>query len=906
MMRFRVALGQESLEALMSVLGIRRFAVVLATLLIAASPAISRTDARDEAAGDKSIDPAVRRTLESTLQDRVKDLLKEKDENGASFKRGAWSGNFRPQADGSYQVIFHMDTAGKERLRTERMLLTLKPSGGGRDAWVIASEEVQDAYEGLTRSIPGDEAMSSFDSFSMALEGLSLSATRGTLYTDSRNGRVFLISLAAADLAFAYEPPLSRHKALYEKLERDHASRVAFKAERASIYCSPDDCDRILATHFGALRPATLDDLDPVLRKSWEDYVEEIMGARKENAFSGFQLPYEPGDRYVSASVKKQGTDQFLGLEYDNREAREVSYWISGMGFIYRYHSEETRASLFSPVDLERRHDYESRAYEIESLSGRVELGFGDGELLKGDVAFGLIARRPLERVRFDIAQLTATGSADREIKNPRLTIHSITDGTGEELTWVRTGPASGLVILREPAAEGQPFTLRMQFESRDTIYKFTPSYSYVSRGGWLPFVRFGDMIRDFDLTVSVPARFKTLGIGRKVSETTEDGARITRWIGESPVEFPTIIYGIYLEAPSKVVAKRLDGTEIPVTMHVDRDAMGSWGIAPKALTAVADEAANALNLYREVFGVDYPYARLDLVNDPLGALYGQAPSSIVYLGSAGLWSEGVLGSIGGADWTKFAHSLVAHEVGHQWWGSVVANANDRSYWFVESLAEYASSIYVGAVDGMKGYLDHVEEWRREVLGADLHVSVQDATEMWGGDRGGYRAAVYAKGPYFFHIMRSTWGDEKFFAFLKRLATELKGREIVTRDIQAVAEASFGIPLESFFEQWIRGVGIPEYTLAYSARSAEGGAWIIDGTIEQRIVVGDSRHPLEGQYFDAVVPLTVLGKKSGYKKTLVVRGSKTEFTMTVPEEPQEVIFNRNGEALAHDIVVKRL
>jgi len=902
----RIVLQERSREALMSLLRLRPFAALLACLLIAASPAMSQADSRHDSAGAGSIDPAVRRALESALSDRVRELLKDKDENGASFKRGSFSGNFRPVEGGSYQVIFHVDTAGKEQLRTERMLLTLKPSVGGRNAWVIASEEVQDAYEGLSRSIAGDEAFSSFDSFSMTLEGLSLSATRGTLYTDSRHGRLFLISLAAPDLAFAYEPPLSRHKALYEKLERDHASKVAFKAERASIYCSPDDCDRILATNFSGIRQVTVDDLDPVLRRSWEEYVEEIGEARKENAFSGFQLPYEPGDRYVSASVKKQGADQFLGLEYDNREAREVNYWVSGMGSIYRYYSEETRAALFSPVDLERRYDYDSRTYEVESLSGRVELGFGDGELLKGDVSFGLLARRPLERVRFAIAQITPTGSADREIKNPKLTIHSITDGRGEELTWVRTGPASGLVILREAAAEGQAFTLRMQFESRDSIYKFTPSYSYVSRGGWLPFVRFGDMIRDFDLTVSVPARFKTLGIGRKVSETTEDGARITRWIGESPVEFPTVIYGIYVEAPSKVVAKRLDGTEIPVTMHVDRDAMGSWGIAPKALTAVADQAANALNLYREVFGVDYPYARLDLVNDPLGALYGQAPSSIVYLGSAGLWSEGVLGSIGGAGWTKVAHSLVAHEVGHQWWGSVVANANDRNYWFVESLAEYASSIYVGAVDGMKAYLDHVEDWRKEVLEADLHVSVQDATEMWGGDRGGYRAAVYAKGPYFFHIMRSTWGDEKFFAFLKRLAMELKGREIVTRDIQAVAEASFGTPLESFFEQWIRGVGIPEYTLAYSARAAEGGAWIIDGTIEQRVVVGDARYPLEGQYFDAVVPLTVLGKKNGYKKTLVVRGSKTDFTMTVPEEPLELIFNRNGEALAYDIVVKRL
>ena len=46
----------------------------------------------------------------------------------------------------------------------------------------------------------------------------------------------------------------------------------------------------------------------------------------------------------------------------------------------------------------------------------------------------------------------------------------------------------------------------------------------------------------------------------------------------------------------------------------------------------------------------------------------------------------------------KFLKSVVAHEVGHQWWGSRVSNANDRNYWFVESLAEYSSALCLEAV----------------------------------------------------------------------------------------------------------------------------------------------------------------------------------------------------------------
>jgi hypothetical protein len=877
--------------------------LLLLFLLLVSGLLVHPADGAPDA--EASIDPKIRHALELTLQRHVKELLKEKDEYGASCKRGAYSRNFRPQEDDTFQVVFHLDTAEKESLRTERMLLTLGKLDEKKDRWEIKAKEVQDIYEALKRSVPGDESFRAFDSFSMDLEGLSFSTGAGALWADSRGGRISRFSLAAGEMDYSYEPPVPRHRALYAKILKEMKSHVTFRPDWITVSCSPDECDRILEEHFEGLEESTSESLPPVLHRAYEDYLEEIHDARKKNAFSGFRRPYEPGDRYIYATVKKKGIDHYLGLQYDSREPREVSFYISGMGAVYRYHSEETRARMLSPVELERRHDYSCRSYEVESLAGTVEMGFGEGELLTGDIAFGLRARRPLKEVEFAIARLTPTGSADREIKNPKIKINSITAGDGSELTWVLAGSSSGLIVLPEQLEPGDRFNLKMQFENHDSIYKFTPTYSYVSRGGWLPFVRYGDMIHEFDLTVKVPKRYKTLGTGKKVSERVEDEARVTRWVGESPVEFPTVIYGKYLEARSKVKATRKDGTEIPVVMHVDRDSMGMWEIAPKALGAVADEAANSLNLYREIFGVDYPYARLDLVNDPMGGLYGQAPSSIVYLGSMSLWSKGVLGSIGGADWTKFVHSLVAHEVGHQWWGSVVSNANDRNYWFVESLAEYASSIYIEATDGVKGYLDHVAGWQREVLASDLQVSVQDAMEMWRGERGGYRAALYAKGPYFFHIMRSTWGDEKFFAFLKNLAQELRGKEIVTRDIQAVAEAAFGQPMEGLFDQWIRGVGIPEYTLDYSVTPVEDGTWIIDGTISQRVVVGDTRYILDGEYFDAVVPVTVLGKESGYKKTLVIRGASTPFTMKVPEEPRKVILNRNGEVLAHDVIVKK-
>ena len=209
---------------------------------------------------------------------------------------------------------------------------------------------------------------------------------------------------------------------------------------------------------------------------------------------------------------------------------------------------------------------------------------------------------------------------------------------------------------------------------------------------------------------------------------------------------FPTIIFGNYIHDVPRIQAEKMDGTEIPVNIYVDKDALTDWGIRGKQLRPLAEQAVNSLNLYREIFGIDYPYGKLDLVNDPMGFLYGQSPASIIYLGSGVFKGEGTLSSFGfanSADISKFLREVVAHEVGHQWWGSLVGNANQRHYWFIETMTEYVSALYVEAVEsnagkdpdkGWKAYMDKVARWRKEVLETDLMNSVQTSTATWSGE----------------------------------------------------------------------------------------------------------------------------------------------------------------------------
>ena len=306
----------------------------------------------------------------------------------------------------------------------------------------------------------------------------------------------------------------------------------------------------------------------------------------------------------------------------------------------------------------------------------------------------------------------------------------------------------------------------------------------------------------------------------------------------------------------------------------------------------------------------------------------------MIYLGSGVFRGEGALAPyfLDATGISKFLKSVVAHEVGHQWWGNRIVNANSRNYWFVESLAEYFSAIYLETVYGPKEYDHQVADWRRNVLGSSLKGSVQNASTLFAGEWGGgrempsYTAAVYNKGPYAFHMLRQTFqgagprgpdgADRRFFRFLKQFSQELaQKREIVTLDIHRAAERALGgvdgggnpfdVDLGWFFDQWIRGSGVPEYAFHYDVRQTEDGKWLIEGTIRQRVRLGNTEHVMKGRFYRGVVYVTAKGKGGPYRKRAIITGPETQVLLKLPVKPLEVTVNEDGEMLAHDTLYNR-
>ena len=661
--------------------------------------------------------------------------------------------------------------------------------------------------------------------------------------------------------------------------------------------------------------------------KRLKEASDEEKNNRRDTPTYGFYRADDPDNRYWVLRFKREGAkEHYASLRYDNLEPWQMSYYATDYGQVFAYYSEDTRNKGIDPLVLEERGDEEARDFDLVGLKGTVELGLDDPAAYSGDIVYKLKIKRDLKDLPFFIARVRFPGDKEAD-KNPKLFINSVQDADGNELTWTRLGSFGGLVVLPKEIHIGDIVTLRLQFLNYDAIYSLNPSFFGLSRGGWLPFVRFGDFIDEFDLTVRLPDKYTILGVGKVESETTKDGVRTARYTSPSPVTFPTIIFGSYIsDDAGKYKATKLDGTEIPVRVYVDKgstaaltDAAGAAGgardIRASALQSIATQAAVALNLYKELYEVDYPFAKLDLVADPLGSFYGQAPASLIYLGFGLFRGEGAVAVQfgGGASISKFNKDTVAHETGHQWWGGLVTNANDRNYWFVETMAEVSSAIYVERTQGKKQYLEKVAGWRKVIEDNGPLNSVQNGYTTYAGEgaRPGANAAVaniYNKGPYAFHMFRCTFGDAKFFELLKEMAKTLQHQEIVTRQMQEVMEKVVGGNMDWFFDQWIRGVGIPQYAIFWTKRKNEQGKWLVEGTIKQRVVMGAEKTELKGVYYRGVAPLTFVdlnGKEVKSAKPMLVEKAETPFKLIVADEPEFVYFNKDGEILAEDLLVNQ-
>ena len=211
--------------------------------------------------------------------------------------------------------------------------------------------------------------------------------------------------------------------------------------------------------------------------------------------------------------------------------------------------------------------------------------------------------------------------------------------------------------------------------------------------------------------------------------------------------------------------------------------------------------ASDAVKVFSRRFG-PYPFAELDVAETATRAGGIEYPGLVVIADR--LYREAGDGS--------YFDFVVAHEVAHQWWYSLVGNDQINHPWLDEALAQYSTILYYEDTVGKSvanGLVQSVfEAPYQKLLQEKRDQKVDQPVAAF--DEVDYSTVVYRKGPLFFKALREAMGDARFDVFLKTYFSQNRYGIATTDRLLAAAESvADKATVRSIYARWIETASTP-------------------------------------------------------------------------------------------------
>jgi len=271
---------------------------------------------------------------------------------------------------------------------------------------------------------------------------------------------------------------------------------------------------------------------------------------------------------------------------------------------------------------------------------------------------------------------------------------------------------------------------------------------------------------------VTAPADLAIVATGSVVA-TTQSGKTQTQTIVTGPMRDLALVVG-----PLELEQRTLD--EITLNAYILADHRDS-------AQSLLDYAEDQIKNLQDEVG-PYPFAELDIVDAP-GAFGGIEYPGVVFIGVVGQ--------------SYFFEKATVHEVGHQWFYSLIGDDQLLEPWLDEAAASYTEVLYDEKVHGKKTAADDLRNFRGYLdYASSPELPIGQPVKDYASDSD-YDAIVYGKGALFFDALRRQLGDETFFAFLHNYYTKYRYGFATTADFQAVAEQTCACDLKALFDLWV-------------------------------------------------------------------------------------------------------
>jgi cytochrome c1 len=298
----------------------------------------------------------------------------------------------------------------------------------------------------------------------------------------------------------------------------------------------------------------------------------------------------------------------------------------------------------------------------------------------------------------------------------------------------------------------------------------------------------------------TVPSGMVTASNGTRLSATDNGTSAVTRWGERYPIATYLVSIASYPYATS------LDWYRASPTDSMRIDFFNFPETAPLVVNVQA-KVKTMIGAHAARFG-PYPFA---------AEKYGHA--EFVFGGGMEHQTCTSLGS--------FAEFVVAHELGHQWWGDAVTCRDFHEIWLNEGFATYSEALWAESQGGAPAY--HADLALNKYFGPGTVwvPNDQDEARIFSSD------LSYDKASWVLHMLRHVLGDAVFFQALQQYGSAHACSTAATADFRAACEAASGRDLSAFFQQWIYGEYFPIYRARWTSAPAAGG-YDVTLTLEQR------------------------------------------------------------------------